>query len=200
MSVSGLLLYSFPDVVDISGLFLPPFPFLSCPVLVSNLVPFPSPSPFPPRPCSRPCSHHHSRLAFVSWSPPPFLFPPRPRPNHRFRSRSRSGSRSRSRSHPRPRPRSLLPVPRTWLPPQYNARSQTPGLANRGVGCLQASLPVCKDDDACGMKVSAVKQKTSQPKTCYFIPLRQMLGLVGVYLRPLLYPSDGELHDKDMHV
>ena len=50
------------------------------------------------------------------------------------------------------------------------------------------------------MKVSAVKQKRSPPKTCYFIPLRQMLGLVEVYLRPLLYPYDGELHDKDMRV
>ena len=38
------------------------------------------------------------------------------------------------------------------------------------------------------------------PKTCYFGPLRQMLRLVAAFLRPVLYPSDGELLDEGMHV
>ena len=35
---------------------------------------------------------------------------------------------------------------------------------------------------------------------CYFCPFRQMLGLVGVCLRPVLYPSDVEILDKGMPV
>ena len=66
---------------------------------------------------------------------------------------------SSSGLHPRSRHRSLLPVPRTRLPPRYNARVRTPDLTNGAVGCPQAPLPVCRDDDACGMKVPAVKQK-----------------------------------------
>ena len=50
------------------------------------------------------------------------------------------------------------------------------------------------------MKVPAVKQKQSLPKTYYFRPFRQVLGLVGVCLRTVLYPSDDELLDEYMHV
>ena len=144
-----------------------PFPSPSCvPSLVSAPVPapFPSPSPSPspfPTPFPSPFAPaRHSdlvppsvqcactgRLAFLLSSPPPFPFPsrPRPRPHHR--------------SQPPSRPRSLLPVTRTWFPPRYNARAQARGLANGHVGCPQASLSVCRDYVACGMNVSAVKQK-----------------------------------------
>ena len=111
--------------------------------------PTPSPSPFSPRPRSRP--------ALLRSLPPPFPLPLRPRPHDRSRPRYRL------RSHPqlqsRPRPGSLLPVPRIRLPPRYDALVRTPGLANGAVGCSQAPPPVCRDGDACGMRVPAVKQK-----------------------------------------
>ena len=51
---------------------------------------------------------------------------------------------------PPPRPSDLV---------RYSARVQTPGPANGAVGCRQAPLPVCTDDDACGMRWPAAKQK-----------------------------------------
>ena len=36
---------------------------------------------------------------------------------------------------------------------------QTPGLLKRDVGCPQAPPPVCREDNACGTKMAAVKQK-----------------------------------------
>ena len=37
------------------------------------------------------------------------------------------------------------------------------------------------------------------PKTCYFRYLRQMQGIVGVYLRPI-HPSDGEFLNEGVYV
>ena len=127
---------------------LSPFP---SPLLSS--LPSPFPSSFPPRPRSRPRSHH----ALLRSPPPPFPLPLRPRPHDR--SRPRSHPRPRYRLQSRPRPRSLLPVTRTRLPPRYDTLVQTPGLANGAVGCSQAPPPVCRDGDACGIKMPAVKQK-----------------------------------------
>ena len=50
---------------------------------------------------------------------------------------------------------SLFPPP---FAPRYDTRVKTPGLANGAVGCSQAPPSVCRDGDACGMKVPAVKQ------------------------------------------
>ena len=108
----------------------------SNPKLVHGSPP-PFPFPFLPRTRSRPRSH----LALLPSPPPPFslLSPLRPRPHHRSRPSSRPRPRFYIRSRPllrsRPRPRSLLPVPRTRLPPQCDARVQAPGLANEAVGC-----------------------------------------------------------------
>ena len=52
-----------------------------------------------------------------------------------------------------------VPVPWTKLSPRYGARAQAPGLASRASGCPRASLPVRRDDGACGIKVPAVQQK-----------------------------------------
>ena len=113
----------------------------------------PAPSPSPPRPRSRP----RSRPTLLRSFPPPFPFPLCPRPHDRSHPRYRLRSHPRLRS--RPRPRSPLAVPRTRLPPRYDALVQTPDLANGTVGCSQAPPPVCRDGDACGMRVPAVKQK-----------------------------------------
>ena len=43
--------------------------------------------------------------------------------------------------------------------PRYDVLVQTPGLADGVIGRSQAPPPVCRDGDACGMKVPAVKQK-----------------------------------------
>ena len=174
-----------------------PFPSPLLTVLASVPVPVPVPlrrsstGPHPrPRPRSRPVLLRSPLL--------PFPFPLRPRPHDHSRPRCRLRSHPRLQS--RPRPRSLLPVPRTRLPPQYDALVQTPGLANGAVECSQAPPLVCRDGGACGMRAPAVKQKKSPPKTCYFCPSRQMLGLIGVCLRPVLYPSDGELLNEGMHL
>ena len=114
-----------------------------------------------PRPRSRPGSHP----ALLRSPPPPFPspLPLRPRPHDRSRPRSHPRPRYLFRSRPRlqscPRPRSLLPIPLTRLPPQYDALEQTTTLANGTVGCPQVPPFVCRDGDACGMKVPAVKQK-----------------------------------------
>ena len=50
----------------------------------------------------------------------------------------------------------LLPVSPTRLTPRYNARVQTPGLANGAVGCPEATILICKKGDAYGMAVLAV--------------------------------------------
>ena len=126
----------------------------SHPVFVNGCLP-PSPSPSPPRPRPMP----RSRPALLHSLPPPLPLPlplnprplDRPRPRYRLRSHPRLQSR--------PRPRSLFPAPRTRLPTRYDALVPTPGLANGAVGCSQAPPPVCKDGDACGMRVPAVKQK-----------------------------------------
>ena len=50
------------------------------------------------------------------------------------------------------------------------------------------------------MKVPAVKQKRIAAENLLLPFLRQMLKLVGVCLRPMLYPSDGDLLDESMPV
>ena len=57
------------------------------------------------------------------------------------------------------------------LPPRYDALVQTPGLANGAVGCSQAPPPVCRDGDACGMEVSAVKHKRIAAKDVLLLSL-----------------------------
>ena len=128
----------------------------SCPrshLMFVHESPPPLPFPFPPRPCSLP----RFQLVFTRLPPPPFPFSLRPSPQHCSRPHSRSRPRSRLRS--RPQLHLLISVTRTRLPLWCNARVQTPGLANGVVGCPQAPPPVCRDDEACGMKVPAVKQK-----------------------------------------
>ena len=128
----------------------------------------PPPSPSPPRP----------RPALLRSPPPPFPFPLRPRPHDRSRLRYRL--RSRLRSHPRlqsrPRTRSLFPVPRIRLPPRYDALVQTPGLAHGAIGCSQAPPPVCRDGDACEMRVPAVKQKRIAAKGVLLLSLPPDVG------------------------
>ena len=126
--------------------FCPRYRPRSHPVFVYGSPPA-SPSPFPPRPRSRP----RFRPALLRSLPLPFPLPLRPRPLDRPRPRYRL------RSHPRPR--SLLPAARIRLPPRYDALVLTPGLTNGAVGCSQAPPPVCRDGDACGMRVPATKQK-----------------------------------------
>ena len=109
-------------------------------------VPVPAPSPLPsPFPSCAP-----------SFASTPVPAPLRPRPLDRPRPRYRLRSHPRLQS--RPRPRSLLPAPRIRLPPRYDALVPTPGLTNGAVGYSQAPPPVCRDGDACGMRVPAVKQ------------------------------------------
>ena len=86
------------------------------------------------------------------------------------------------------------PTP-TWLPPRYNSRVQTPGLANGAVECLQAPPPICRDNVPFRMKVPAVRQRRIVAKTCYFRPFRQLLRLVGA-----LCTSDGELLGDGIHI
>ena len=138
-----------------STLYFPYSPSLSI------LVPFPVSDPAPvtvsapaPAPVTVPVLRSYSRLRPRS----------RPRPRSFFlRSFSCLLLRPRPRSCSRPRPVPVL-VPRTWLPPRYSTRVQTPGLANGAVECPQAPLLVCKDDGARGMKVPAVKQKRIDAK------------------------------------
>ena len=151
-----------------------------------------------PRPSARVLTIRH---AATSRHPLSFPLRPRcrPRPRSRLRCRSclRSHPRSRFRSHPRSR--LLLSGPRTRLPLWYDVRVQTRGLTNGAVGCSQAPPPVCRDGDACGMKELAVRQKRIAAEDVLLPSLHQMLGLVRVGIRPVLYPCDGELLDKGMH-
>ena len=78
---------------------------------------------------------------------------PRPVPVPILRSRVHLNPLSRSHLYSHPRPRSILPFPRIRLLPRYYARVQPPGLAKGAVGCPQVLPPVCRDDDACGIKV-----------------------------------------------
>ena len=113
----------------------------SHPVFVHG-SPSPSLFPFPSRPRFRPRSH----LILRRSPPPPFPFPP-PTP---FTSPFPPPTPI---PHPPPTP-SLLPVPRTLLPPRYDARVQAPGLANEVFGCPQVLPSVCRDGNACEIKVS----------------------------------------------
>ena len=125
----------------------------SSPPSLSIIFPFPVSDPVPvPAPVPVSGTALVSVPAPVSVLPPPIpiSFPLRPRPHHR--------------SRPRCRCRSLFSVPRTWLPLRYNVCAQTPGRANGAVGCPRAPLPVCRDGNACGMKVPAVKQKRTAAK------------------------------------
>ena len=130
--------------------------------------------------CSSTCLHSRPRPrprpALLRLPRPPFPFPLPlcPRPHDRSRPRYRLRSRPRLQSHPRPR--SLLPVPRTRLPPRYDALVQTPGLANGAVGCSQAPPPVGREGDACGMKVPAVKQKRIAAKDVLHLSLPPDVG------------------------
>ena len=144
--------------VPISATLLASVPVpVPVPIRCSSTVPTPVPVPVPvpsPLPSSAP--------SFTSTpvpvpAPSLFPFPLRPRPYDRSRPRYRLRSHPRFQS--RPRPRSLLPAPRIRLPPRYDALVQTPGLANGAAGCSQAPPPVCRDGDAYGMRVPAVKQK-----------------------------------------
>ena len=147
MAVPGLLLCFFPDVadtrdIDISSLS-PPFLSILVPVPISAPVPAPAPLPAPV-PVSA------TALVVVPAPVPscfrPLVSSPVPTPSP-FPTPTRSW------------PRSLLPVPRTWLLPRYNARAQTSGLANGAVECPQAPLPACRDDDLDVMKGPVLKQK-----------------------------------------
>ena len=60
--------------------------------------------------------------------------------------------------------------------------------------------PLSAEMDACGTRVPAVKQKRTAAEDVLLLSFRQMLGLIGVCLRPVLYPSDGELLDEGMNV
>ena len=88
--------------------------------------------------CSRfrPRSHPRSCLDVLRLPTPPFWFPPRP--NHRSLPGSCPRPCSRLRFRPRlqlcSRDGSFLLVPWTQLPPRYDARVRTPGLANGAVG------------------------------------------------------------------
>ena len=147
----------FPSPLQSSLLSPFPSPLPSCVRLrVPTPVPVPVPVPAPPRPRSRP----RSRPALLHSLPPPFPLPLRPRPLDRPRPRYRLRSPPRLQS--RPRPRSLLPAPRIRLPPRYDALVPTLGPTNGAVGCSQAPPPVCRDGDACGMRVPAVKQKENR--------------------------------------
>ena len=172
MTVPGALVCFFPDVVDTKVIPPPRISQLSFPFSISDPVPvlvlapapfkllrsFPSPltPPFPsgvrslvyaPVPISTPppLPSPFPFSFFIISPPPPFLFPLCLRPHHR--------------SRPYPCHLSLLPVARIWLPSRCNARTQTLGLAKGAVGCPPAPLLVCKDDDACGIKVPSVIQK-----------------------------------------
>ena len=136
-----------PILVPVPPLLLTfpsPLPSRSYPVLVHR-SPLLSPVPFPPHHRSRP----RSRFALLRSPPPPFLLLLCPRPRPQFRAHLRSRPRLRSRI----RPRSLFPVPRTQIPPRYDACVQAPDLANGAVRCPQALPSACIDDDACGIKV-----------------------------------------------
>ena len=129
----------------------PPFPFASG-VVLSFPLPLPRPVPVPVLPSfyrllPRSRSGSSSMLITVPILVPvpvpfPSPFPPPFAP---------------------PRPFLLLPVPRTSFPPRYDARVQTPGLAAEADGCPQALPIVCRDDDACGMKVPAVYSTCALP-------------------------------------
>ena len=209
----------FPDVADTRA--LPPPSLLS-----SFSIPFPSPipsslslpSPLPPRffpvtalasvpvpihfpslrsffrfrPRSysrRPsCPRSRFRLTFVI-SPPTLLPFPLPLP---------------ARVHRCPRPclrfLSLISVPRAWLP-RYNLPAQSRAFVNKAAGGPLTPLPVCRDNDACGIKVPPVQQKREpSPKMCYFRCFRQILGLVRVFLRLVFYRSGCEFYNKSIHI
>ena len=51
-----------------------------------------------------------------------------------------------------------------------------PGLANGAVGCSQAPPPVCRDGDACGMRVHAVKQKRTAAEDVLLLSLPPDVG------------------------
>ena len=64
-----------------------------------------------------------------------------------------------------------------------------------------SAIPVCGDGDACGMKVPAVKQKMSAAEDVLLPSLPPDVGTRWrACLRPVLYPSGGELLDEGMHV
>ena len=165
---------------------------------VSTLVPLPVPtlsllpSPFPPC-CVRSIASTPAPGPAPSPSLSPFTSPFLPRP------RSRLCSRPRLRF--RPQPRWLLPVPRTRLAPRYNALVQTPSLANGVVECPQAPPPVCRDNDACGMKVPTVKQKRITTEGVLLPSPPPDAGTRwSVSPTCVLYPPDGEFLNKGMDV
>ena len=137
MAVPVFLLV-FPGVADSRALPPPPLVILVS-VPVSAPVPVPAPLPI-------------SSTTLVSV---PALVPvPVLRPFSRLCPRP--GSR------PVPVP-VLIPVatsrPSDLVPPSVQCACTEAGPANGAVGCPQASLPFCRYDVACGMKVPAVKQK-----------------------------------------
>ena len=131
----------FPGVAD-SRALLPPPPLLLA-ILVS--VPVSTPVPVPtPVPIST-----TTLVSVPALVPVPVLRP--------F-----------SRLHPRPSLRPVpvpVPIPLATsrpsdpVPPSVQCAYTEAGPANGAVGCPQASLPFCRYDVACGMKVPAVKQK-----------------------------------------
>ena len=143
-------------------------------------LPLPTPSP------SRFCPHSHSRPRFRSRLrlmfplPSPFPFPPLPR--HR----------------PHPRRCSLFPVPGIWF--SHNVLARAPGLATLAAGCLQASSPVCRDGVACGMTEPVVKEKKMPPETSLSLPLHQVPKLVGLYIRTVLHPFDGQIFSNGLNL
>ena len=65
----------------------------------------------------------------------------------------------------------------TYIQTDRQTDRQTPSHANGIVGCSQAPLPFCRDDDACGTKVPAVKQKRIAAKD---VLLPSLLPDVGI--------------------
>ena len=154
-----------PLLYSISSPFPSAFPSgvrLRVPLPVPVLVPAPSPYPSPSPSCAP---------SFTSIPVPV----PAPSPPH-ARSRPRYHLRSNPRLQSRPRPRSLLPALRTRLPHRYDELVQTPCLANGAVGCSQAPPPVCRESDACGMRVPAVKQKTIAAEDMLLLSLPPDVG------------------------
>ena len=114
------------------------------PVLVPVPAPSTLPSPFPS--CVR------LRVSTPVPVPVPIL-------RSFVRLYPRSRSRSVPDSGPAPDPVRSFPHLEPGYLSWYDARVQTPCLANGAVGCSQAPPPVCRDGNACGMKVPTVKQK-----------------------------------------
>ena len=165
ITVPDLLLCFFCDVVDPKA---PPPPHFIL-VTVSVFTPpvpginLSSRSRCRSRCRSRSRSRLHCSLHFRSRSRPCLVYPLSRPPRFLFLISPYLCSRPRFRSFFRSRPHILFPRPCFSF--HFDVRTQVPGLTKRAVGSPQASLFVCRDDIACGMKMATVKQEKSPPKT-----------------------------------